>query len=271
MDDVNQAEPPDFVGDLGAKRAVTHEQRLQLRAPAICVRHRADEVQRILMPDQLRHLDDQGTVRRYAASGERRGRRRLDGSTQVDAVRHHGDPGARDSACDKHVRYGVRDGDDPGGAPILPAGAGIPAQREVHAAGDDERHARAERSHSPDRDGVRGVGMNHVDSSRENLAPQPPCGSRIQLADGPAVDDGEARRRRARRQRFTMSRSDDGLVAALGHFGGEPERLSLAATPSPLRVDVQHADRHGAQLPSLARMTQASSCFPGARRGARTS
>jgi hypothetical protein len=98
VNDINQAEPLDFASDLGPKRAVTHEQRLQLGAPAICVRHRADEVHRILMPDQLRHLDDEGTVRRYAASGERRGRRRLDGSTQVDAVRHDGDPGARDSA-----------------------------------------------------------------------------------------------------------------------------------------------------------------------------
>jgi hypothetical protein len=42
--------------------------------------------------------------------------------------------------------------------------------------------------------------------------------------------------------------------------------LSLAATPPFLRVDVQHADRHGAQLPSLGSVTQA----PGRRRGPRT-
>jgi hypothetical protein len=76
-------------------------------------------------------------------------------------------------------------------------------------------------------------------------------GSRIELAERTAWYDVEARLGGAAGERLAGARRDDRTMSATRELGGEPERLSLTAAPALLRVDVQYAKSHRAQLPRL--------------------
>jgi hypothetical protein len=43
---------------------------------------------------------------------------------------------------------------------------------------------------------------------------------------------------------------------------GKPQRLTLASAPTPLRIDVQHSQAHGAQLPRCRDCTQVRAVSP---------
>ena len=122
-----------------------------------------------------------------------------------------------------------------------------------------QRHVESERGQRGQRHGVRRVRVHQSIVPRRDLASQPPRAP----ADR-APTPGRNRRTsspafaRASRERLAGPRRDERPVAAPRQLGGEPQRLSLAAAPAALGVDVQHVDAHGAQLPLSRRATQGS-------------
>jgi len=113
--------------------------------------------------------------------------------------------------------------------------------------------------------------VDDVDAAREDLSPQSPRSSRIQLGGGTAVDRGQRDGSRTLRQGLARASGNDRPVPAPGQLAREPQRLTLAATPAFFRVDVQHSERHGAQLPFSVAPTQAAAEISEALNGMSTS
>jgi hypothetical protein len=105
---------------------------------------------------------------------------------------------------------------------------------------------------------MRRVRVHDVDCAFSNHLPQPPRRSRIDLRRWTTVDDVEADFGGALRQRLATPRRDGRRVSTLGKLAREPQRLSFAAAPTTLGIDVQYAKSHGAQHPLSSASTQAS-------------
>jgi len=150
----------------------------------------------------------------------------------------------------------MRDRDDHCGAPVFPSRSGVRPQPEINASGNDQWDVRHERRESGDSDGVRRVRVHDVDTMLSNRATESPRCAWIDLAERIAVDDSNARFDRASCERFVRTRRDDRSVSATRELASEPERLTLSASPATLRVDMQHAQSHGAQLPLFEELTQ---------------
>ena len=206
------------------------------------------------MANELRDLHDNRRLARHAERLERLASCRRDGTMDVDAIGYDANAVARDSASLENGGNGSRDSDDRRGASVLPACPYIRAKREVDAARNDHRNARAERCHGGDRHCVRGVRVYNVDCAFSNRRPQPPGGSRIHLGRWAARDDLEPGCRRPFGQRLAAPRGNRRGVTAPRQLAGEPQRLALTTAPSSLSVDVHHAESHGAQhLPATVR------------------
>jgi hypothetical protein len=98
--------------------------------------------------------------------------------------------------------------------------------------------------------------VHDVDAVVVNRPPQVPGSARVDLAEWTAIDHAQSSLDRARAQRLATPRGDDRPVSAAIQLAGEPERLALAAAPAALRVDVQHSQSHGAQLPRFDQRPQ---------------
>jgi hypothetical protein len=89
-----------------------------------------------------------------------------------------------------------------------------------------------------------------------NHATQPPRGPRIDLAERTAIDHGQSCLGTSRAQGLAPPRGENRSVSSAIHLARKPKRLTLAAAPAALRVDVKHSKSHGAQLPAFDRCTQ---------------
>ena len=93
--------------------------------------------------------------------------------------------------------------------------------------------------------------VNDVDSLASNHRAQSKSGTGVQFAERIRERHVESSFLGAARQRFARPCSDNRPMPAWCQLGGKPQRLSLAAAPAVLRVDVQHAKSHRAQLPGV--------------------
>ena len=218
------------------------------------------------MPDELRDLHDEWT--RSARTPSAASVAAVAGSTRsmhVDAVRHDADPDARDSACSSTLATAFDTAmiTTPRDRTSIACPA-LSSQRENPRAA--RRPAARPCRSSPvaaDRHGVRRVRVHHIDRraritrrSRHAARGSSSLTGRQSMTLRPAA--------RARRQRLTGARGDDRPVAAPRQFGGEPERLSLAAAPtaSPCRRAARGCSRRAT---SVARAGDASAVAARAR------
>ena len=104
---------------------------------------------------------------------------------------------------------------------------------------------------------MRGMRVDDIHMMVSNRAAKPPCRERIDLAHWIAVDDTQSDLDGPRSQRLPAPRSDNRHMSAARKRTGEPKRLTFAAAPAALRINVQHSQSHGAQLPSLDDWPQA--------------
>jgi hypothetical protein len=198
--------------------------------------------------------------RSVANDAERRERfvtRRCDVTMDVDSVRHDNDAICRNATRRQYTRDRPRDRDDDRRAPIFPTRSRVVPQSEIHPTGNNEWNVRPKRRKSGDSDRVRRVCVHDVDAMGSNRATELPRSSRIDLAERIARDDGQSGFDRTRRERFVRTCRDNGPMSATRQLTGEPERLTLSASPATLGIDMQHAQSHGAQLPLFEKHTQA--------------
>jgi len=87
--------------------------------------------------------------------------------------------------------------------------------------------------------------------------------ARIELTQRIAEHDVESRIGRAFCQRLAGTRRHDASMAPTRKLRGQPQRLPLAAAPAMLRIDVQNAKSHRAQLPRLGVGAQGSARVTG--------
>jgi hypothetical protein len=251
-----EPEAVDLSLNVGAKRAVTNQEALRARHHLDDSSHRANEVERILVTDELRNLHDQPAVLRYSQRCERlRGCARHD-AADVDAVRNDDDSIGRDAARREDARHGLRDRDHHRCATILPPCSRVRPQRKIHAPRYGERNTGAEVREGGDGYGVRSMRVHDVDAMVANHATQPPRRTRIDLAERTAIDHGQSRFGSPRAQGLAPPHSEDRSVSSAIHLARKPKRLTLAAAPAALRVDVKHSKSHGAQLPAFDQCTQ---------------
>jgi hypothetical protein len=107
---------------------------------------------------------------------------------------------------------------------------------------------------------MRRVRVHDIDAVLANHASKVPRGTRIDLAEGTAVDHGQPGRGGAHAQWLAVTRGDDRQVSTPIQLAGKPKRLTFTAAPAALRVDVQHSQTHGAQLPLFDQRTQGQRC-----------
>ena len=246
-----------FAFDLTAQRTVADEQRMGVRPVFVQSCDGANEVHRILVPNELRDLNDD---RRVGGNAERRqlvSRCWNYNALRVDAVRHDVNAVRVHSARLENARDGVRHRDDRRRATVLPPRSRVVPQRKVHAPRYDQRHRRPERRQRADRDGVGRVRVNDVDFVFANSPPKPNRRGWVDLRPRAAVDDLESVLDRSSRKWLSETRSNGRPMSSARELTRKPQRLSLAAPPSALRVDVQHSVVHGAQLPARPSATQA--------------
>ena len=227
------AEPllADSVLHLLAQRTVADQERVQTGNPLHRRRHGANEGQRILMSDELRHLH------------ERLRRGWPDLAMDICAVRNDGDTRAVDSIRDKDLGDGTRDGDNRVRTAVLPSRADVAPEMKVDPTGHDERGAHTEREggECPERDGVRGVSVHDVDPFAFDEGAQSEHGPRIGFERRRARDHGETGSPGALGEGLARSCGDERSMSATCQLGGEPEHLALTATPTALGIDVEDA------------------------------
>jgi len=257
-----KTKPPHFFLDIAPKRTVAGEKRVGARNAVMQAGDRADEVEWILVPNQLRHLDDQRCIDRNAERKEGVSRRRCYRSLCVDTIGHDMNPGRRNSASLEHTRDGIRDRDDRVGTAVFPARAGIRSQREIDASRDDEPDRCPNRRERANGDRVGRVRVNDIDLVFSNVAAQTQCGARVGLEGRTAIDNADALLFRPQFEWLAAPSRYDRNVPTTRECASEPERLSLTAPPSPLRIDMQYAIAHGAQLPWSGHPTQGSLATP---------
>ena len=137
---------------VAAQRSVADQQRLHAGTRSRARAIGAHEVERILVTDELRDLDDERRAARDAERREhvaRRRRRRCDRTSTPSGttrMRPRAMPLASSTRGD-----GARDRDEHRRAPVLQSRADVVAQPEIDAARDDERHAGARPSPAPRR------------------------------------------------------------------------------------------------------------------------
>jgi hypothetical protein len=102
------------------------------------------------------------------------------------------------------------------------------------------------------------MGVNYVDFVFLDVASEAESGSGIDLESRTAVDDVEILFDRPSLERLARARGHDRDMTSMGKLARQPERLSLATSPSAFGIDMQHPIVHGAQLPWTAWRTQAS-------------
>ena len=95
-----------------------------------------------------------------------------------------------------------------------------------------------------------------VDMMFSDRATKSPGSARIELAERIAGKDRQPCIDRPGRERFAGAGRHNRRVSAARQLAGEPKRLTLSAPPTTLRVDMQHAQSHGAQLPLFDQRTQ---------------
>ena len=253
-----KTEPLHFAFDVSAKRAVADEESVGARDAFMQTSDRAHKVERIFVPNELRHLDDQRSTERNAERNEDVSRNRCYRSLCVNTIRDDMNSAPRNSTSLEHTRDRIRDRDDRVGTAILPARARIRSQWEVDPSRDDEPHRCPNGRERADGDRVGRVRVHDVDVVCSNVAAQAECGSRVDLEARIAFDNAESLFFRSRFERLTTASRNDRDASPAGERPSEPERLSLTAPPSTLRIDMQHAIAHGAQLPWTGHYTQAS-------------
>jgi hypothetical protein len=210
------------------------------------------------MTDKLRHLHDERSTSGHAERRERLARCRRHHTMHVDSVRH--DTNARwvNPALLEDRGNRARNGNDHRGASVLESRADVVAQPKIHAPRNDQRNLRPNRRERRDGNGVRRVRMNDVDAMLANRSAQPPRGHWIELVRGRAFNNRQARFPSTHGERLLAPRGNDRVMSATLELAREPQRLAFAAAPTTLRIDVQHSNAHGAQLPLPSRATQAS-------------
>ena len=132
----------------------------------------------------------------------------------------------------------------------------VRAQPNIDPPSDDEPNVRPERRQAGNRDGVRRMRVHDVDTMFSDCAMKAPCSAWIDLAHRIARNDRQSCIDRSGGERFVRTRRDDRRVTTARQLPSEPERLTLSAPPATLRVDMQHAQSHGAQLPLFDERTQ---------------
>ena len=217
------------------------------------------KLSRILVPDELRDLDDER--RRRPTRRATRACRGVAGATARCMSTPSGTTSIRSRAtplASSTSRHGVRDRDDRGGAAVLPARAGMFAR-----SGKSTRRATTSGTPVPSVANAPRP-QRHAPCARERRRfVFCECARRRRHAARGSTSDADCSRRpssparRARvAERLVRARRDDRRVSAARELAGEPERLSLTAAPAALGVDVQHAQSHGAQLPLFDERTQ---------------
>jgi hypothetical protein len=230
-----------------AKRAVADEERVHRWHEPLRRGDGVHEVHRVLLGGERRDLHDERRARRDAEGRERRREGRLRGVREVHAARHDGDALARDSPVGERVGGGVGDGDDAVRPRVLEPREDVAAEPEGDAAREDQAGARPEHGERAGGDGVSGVGVDDLDALLADDAPQRRGRGEVELPARRALHGGEPLRRGTLEERLARPRGDDRAVPHSLERRGEQQDLTLAAAPSPLRVDVQHgAARRGA-------------------------
>jgi hypothetical protein len=194
---------------------------------------------------------------RYAEGRECVSVRGDDHAIEVDPIGHDDDPIGRDSARLESARYRARDGDDCRRAGVFPSRPRIGSQSEVHAPRYHERKGRPQRRQGSQGDSMRGMRVDNVYAIVSNRSAKAPCRKRIDLAQRMAVDHGQAGLDSPRMQRVATPRRHDRPVSAPCERSSKPERLTFAAAPTTLGIDVHYSESHGAQLPLFDDPTQA--------------
>jgi len=129
--------------------------------------------------------------------------------------------------------------------------------QKVDAASDHERHIEPQRRNRRRRDRVRRVCVHDVDAALDDRSAQGPRGAQVELGRRGARDDVQTVLASACGERLILARGDDRPVTAARELARKPQGLAFTATPSSLCVDMQHVQRHGAQLPWFVNRTQA--------------
>jgi hypothetical protein len=112
---------------------------------------------------------------------------------------------------------------------------------EIHSASRDERYPRSDRRNRPESDCVRGMRVDDIDATVPDAATQPEANARIGLEARRGGNDLDPSLLRPLRKWLARSRSYDRDVATPRELDGQPERLTLPAAPTSLRVDVKNA------------------------------
>ena len=248
--------------DVGSKRTVSNEKRMRFRKAFVQACHRTNEVDGILVADELGNLNHERSIAWDAKRGQRVSTRRYYRSVCVDSIRNNVDSVSVDSAPLEHPRDRIRDRDDRRRSTVFPSRPGVRPQRKIDASRNNEMHRRSKRHECPDSNSVRRMRVNDVDSVFQHLAAQSNRRARVDLEARTAVDDGETLLRRPEVESFARARSHDRNIPSTRELTGEPERLSLTASPPAFGIDVQDSIVHGAQLPWPGRCTQGSRSTP---------
>ena len=173
--------------------------------------------------------------------------RRQHAPREVHPVGHDVNALGRDAPRGHDRCDGPRDRDHRVCAAVLEARSEVPAQRKVHAPGDDEPHRSANTGERGDGGGVSRMRMHYVRAASHNRAPEA-CGrEHVELTVRNEAIHLESRARGAPGKLVVLPSDDDRPVTALPHPGREPENLALPATPPSLRVDVQNRQHRSAR------------------------
>src|SRR4051812_44898172 len=106
--------------DVRSQWPITDEQGMRIGRCRMHASDRADEVQRILMADQLRDLNNEGSAHGDSQRGKRVRPGGCNLAMNVDAVGYDVNAPARDSGALENRRNSTRDGDDRPGAAVFP-------------------------------------------------------------------------------------------------------------------------------------------------------
>jgi hypothetical protein len=136
---------------------------------------------------------------------------------------------------------GAGHGDHGSGAPVFPSRARVAAQPKIDAPRRDERDVGPQCRQRAQADSMRRVRVHDVDAPRTEEPPQREHRAGIRLERRSARKKLDSRTRRSLSERLTRARRKNRNMSAPRELGGQPERLSLATTPTALGIDVKDA------------------------------